>query len=552
MYRPFFGLSSLPFKTTPELQMFYKEGSREQILEALLYTVSRGDGIVKVTGEVGSGKTMLLRLLASRLSTDTEVIYINSPNLSAKDILLYICNELNIDTTALKEKFSLTNELKSKLVDLHARGKHVVMLVDEAQAMTFDALEEVRLLSNLETNDDKLLQMVLFGQPELDVALDNNKVRQIKSRITYSIYVPPLNAQEVHAYLNYRMRQAGYVGLDVFSFKIAKKIQKLTDGLPRNINVLADKILMACFGQGDTVVKSKHLKNLPDLELPRKSFVLYRYLLLLILLILPVAYYFYDQNIFSESVQAVDSDMPSTKDDLSNSTSSNSDSLGITEKSDIENNAVDELHNEIGLELAKEVDKALNQVDLVANHDHSLEENSDETTLGSVPQADKNLVDDGPKNLQKSADDEFQYAIRVNEELLQQPFLYLHNKNKLEPLLTKHLESKRWLVNENSRYVIQLSTRNLTSLESTLSFYRKYEINSDLVHILIDFNPKSRMYRLKVFYYAANSFYQISEKLDSLPDKVKREGPFIVKVSSLEQKLHVTEQELKQVGIINE
>lgn len=270
MYLKFFGLNAFPFKITPQLEMFYRDGSREQILEALMYTISRGDGILKVTGEVGSGKTMLLRLLATKLSDSFELVYINSPNLSAKDILLYACTELGIDTKHHTQKYDLTNLIYSKLLEFHSAGKRVVMLIDEAQAMTFDALEEIRLLSNIETNDEKLLQMVLFGQPELDVALDNEKIRQIKSRISYSIYVPPFNAKEVHAYLNYRMRQAGYKGLDVFTLKVSRRIQKLTGGLPRNINVIADKILMAAYGAGDKKIQNKHFKYLPQLEFGKK------------------------------------------------------------------------------------------------------------------------------------------------------------------------------------------------------------------------------------------------------------------------------------------
>ena len=173
-------------------------------------------------------------------------------------------------------------------MEFHGANRKVVMLVDEAQSMTYDALEELRLLSNIETDQDKLLQMVLFGQPELDVALDAEKIRQLKSRISYSMFVPALQDLDVQAYLNYRMRKAGYSGLDVFNLKVSKKIQNITQGLPRNINVVADKVLMSIFSSGDKFAKYKHLKSLPELESGTKveSVRHYYYLALITLFII--------------------------------------------------------------------------------------------------------------------------------------------------------------------------------------------------------------------------------------------------------------------------
>jgi type II secretory pathway predicted ATPase ExeA len=264
MYRKYFGLNKLPFKTTPDISVFYKHGSRQEILEALVYTVTRGDGIVKVTGEVGCGKTMLLRLLAHSLPSNFSIVYINSPNLSAKDMILYICSELEINVDSSMLKFTLLATLKNELVRLHSLGKHVVMLIDEAQSMTIDVLEEIRLLSNLETDDDKLIQIVLFGQPELDVALQDENIRQLKSRISFSIYIPPLTADEVKTYLNYRVRKCSYQGLDLFDGKVSKQVHRLSCGLPRTINIIADKLLMSAYGCGDSQITKKHIKLLPE------------------------------------------------------------------------------------------------------------------------------------------------------------------------------------------------------------------------------------------------------------------------------------------------
>ena len=533
MYRSFFGLSSLPFKTTPELQMFYKDGSREQILEALLYTVQRGDGIVKVTGEVGSGKTMLLRLLSSRLPEDTEVIYINSPNLSAKDILLYICTEINIDVSGFTEKFSLTKALNEKLVELHASGKRVVMLIDEAQAMTFDALEEIRLLSNIETNDDKLLQMVLFGQPELDVAMENEKIRQIKSRISYSIHVPPLNSDEVYAYLNYRMRQAGYTGLDVFSPQISKKIQRLSKGLPRNINVIADKILMACFGCGDKVAKSMHLKGVIE----KQSFMDKRLLgfvgLSSILIIASLVFYFglvHNEGSSRSATLSLNTPVEHQKPETAVSTEA------IQPNSIPQLDAADDKQNSaINLVSLDDTKSTLDTKDVRSGPDKVA------ATPPSMPK---------PKwAIQKSTKE---VVLKVYPSKLDEPFLSLHKRNKLQKITTEFANAKKWLLNEKHRYVIQLSTRHLGSLDETVKFYQMYKFDLDSLFFLLDFNENAGIYRVKVFYYPSDSFGELGSVIDVLPEKVKRDGPYIVKIDSLKRKLKFTELKLKEVGIFNE
>jgi type II secretory pathway predicted ATPase ExeA len=262
MYRSFFGLKELPFKISPDLSYFYKQASREEMVEALLYSILRGDGIVKVVGEVGIGKTMMLRMLVEKLPKHYQNIYISSPNLSPIDFLKFICSELQISYDSTDTKHDLVKRLQARLIETYAQGKRVVMLVDEAQSMTLDALEEVRLLGNLETETDKLLQMVLFGQPELDTTLHDVRVKPLKDRIAAELTLPPLNANEVLMYLNYRMRVAGRLDQDVFTSQIAKQVWKISGGFPRAINLLADKLLMAAFSDGDIQVKKKHLGTL--------------------------------------------------------------------------------------------------------------------------------------------------------------------------------------------------------------------------------------------------------------------------------------------------
>jgi type II secretory pathway predicted ATPase ExeA len=262
MYRAHFGLIQLPFKNAPDEHFFYGQASRREILNALIYVVRRGDAIVKVTGEVGCGKTTLLRLLADSLMTDFKVVYINSPNLAPKDLLFHIAEELGLSPDLGLPKYALLKVLREQLLQFHAKGKQVVMLVDEAQAMSTDTLEEIRLLSNIETSTDKLLQIVLFGQPELDTALQQHNLRQLKDRISYHIHVPPLSPEEVQSYLNYRMRQASYKELDFFNPYFSRWIHKLSSGLPRSINTIADQLLMAVYGSGDRQLKKKHFGNI--------------------------------------------------------------------------------------------------------------------------------------------------------------------------------------------------------------------------------------------------------------------------------------------------
>lgn len=572
MYRQFFGLKTLPFKITPELEMFYRQGSRQQILEALLYTIARGDGIIKVTGEVGSGKTMLLRLLASKLPSDTEIIYINSPNLSAKDILLYICNELKIDTRPFNEKFSLTNALQSRLLDLHAQGKRVVMLIDEAQAMTFDALEEIRLFSNLETSHDKLIQIVLFGQPELDVAMENEKVRQIKSRISYSIYVPPLEANEVYEYLNYRMRQAGYTGLDVFDKKVSKKITKLSSGLPRKINVIADKALMSAFGLGEQHVKPKHLTNIDESDKKSRLSPIVLIYVFIFTLFLGLLGYFYSEYTKNQTLLASLNEVANLQND---SFSSNSNSLvseniaqtGIQESklnadsSSVAETEVAAQNQTLSYEVTN-VDDVKSEASVKESSQVNLQKskpivsNQVETLIPETkeaPELEKNhIVTPDEVSLKKVSiqSSGLQYAYNPTE--LKEPFKSLHLNNKLKKLLRLHQSGVDWLRSLSSRYVLQLSTRNISRLEETLEFYEKHKINSDSVKILIDFNPNVEFFRIKVFSLPSDSYLDLSNQLENLPEKIRRDGPYIVKIETLKNKQALTEQKLKEVGITND
>ena len=259
MYLEHYGLDRPPFKITPDTSLFYKGNKRGAALEALKYAIVSGEGIIKVVGEVGSGKTMLCRMLEVKLPENVEIGYIANPSLSPDNILHVIAFELKLNITNESSKLEVMQELQNYLLKKHTENKQIVIFVEEAQSMPIETLEEIRLLSNLETNENKLLQMVLFGQPELDDKLRQPSIRQLKERITHSFYLDPFPGKDIYEYLNYRMRSVGYKGPDIFSQKISNSIEKKSEGLTRRINILADKALLAAYAEGDHGISKKHI-----------------------------------------------------------------------------------------------------------------------------------------------------------------------------------------------------------------------------------------------------------------------------------------------------
>lgn len=261
MYQEHFGLNRPPFKITPDTSLFFEGNQRGAALDALLYAIHSGEGIIKVVGEVGSGKTMLCRMLEVRLSDDVDVIYIANPSLSPDNILHVIAHELHLDINNEMSKVDVMQRIQAHLLKKHASNRQVVLFVEEAQSMPIETLEEIRLLSNLETDQNKLLQMVLFGQPELDEKLSQPHIRQLKERITHSFNLSPFPPDDTLRYLNFRLRSVGYKGPDVFNKKTAGVVKKYSDGLTRRINILADKSMLAAFSEGSHTVTSSHVKT---------------------------------------------------------------------------------------------------------------------------------------------------------------------------------------------------------------------------------------------------------------------------------------------------
>jgi MSHA biogenesis protein MshM len=259
MYLEHFGLSEAPFRITPHTDFFFAGANRGATLEALLYAITHDEGIVKVSGEVGSGKTMLCRVLMERLPENVETIHLANPSLSRDEIMFTLADELQINL-ATNRVSAVMRALQEHLIDLYAQGRQVVVLIDEAHAMPAETLEEIRLLSNLESNRHKLLQIVLFGQPELNEVLGRTEMRQLKERITHNFTLEPLVRADVAQYINFRMRAAGYKGPDVFSPAALKRIAAASLGLTRRINILCDKSLLAAFAGNTHQITVSHVK----------------------------------------------------------------------------------------------------------------------------------------------------------------------------------------------------------------------------------------------------------------------------------------------------
>jgi MSHA biogenesis protein MshM len=260
MYLEHFGLKEAPFRITPHTDFFFQGANRGATLEALLYAITSDEGIVKVSGEVGSGKTMLCRVLMERLPGGVETIYLANPSLSRDEILFAIGDELKVDLEKDRPT-RVIRTLQERLVHLFSEKRRVVVLIDEAHAMPDESLEEIRLLSNLESNRHKLLQIVLFGQPELDEHLDTAGMRQLKERITHSFRLEPLVRSDIESYVDFRMRAAGYRGPKVFTREAIRLITRASEGLTRRINILADKALLAAFAAGTHAVTVREVKR---------------------------------------------------------------------------------------------------------------------------------------------------------------------------------------------------------------------------------------------------------------------------------------------------
>ncbi|MCP5208674.1 MAG: AAA family ATPase [Hahellaceae bacterium] len=261
MYESFFGLKEQPFSLTPNTHFYLNSQTHHQALELLLVALKNREGFIKIVGEVGTGKTLLCRMLLNSLQKPFYTAYIPNPGLSPDDLYLAVCEELEVEVEPGKGGHHLLKRLSHRLIELALEGRQVVLIIDEAQAMSEPTIEALRLLTNLETESAKLLQVVLFGQPELDDMLSKASLRQLLQRITFQQNLSPLDRNAVGQYVYHRLAQAGYNGPSLFDRRAIALLHRATGGVPRLVNILSHKALMSAYGQGNRVIKRSHVKK---------------------------------------------------------------------------------------------------------------------------------------------------------------------------------------------------------------------------------------------------------------------------------------------------
>lgn len=263
MYLGHFSLREAPFSITPDSAFFYPHEGAQAALNTLLVALRSGEGFLKIVGEVGCGKTVLCRQLLKTLQGEAVTAYIPNPDMGPDDLLMALALELNIKPLPPVSRHSVLNALRDCLLQHALEGRNVVVCIDEAQAIPLRSVESLRLLSNLETEKRKLLQLVLLGQPELDAKLARPEIRQLMQRITFAEYLGPMPADRVPVYLAHRLTTAAvdaHTDVQVFEPDAAKAIARISGGVPRLINVLAHKCLMLAYGEDVHRVSSAHVR----------------------------------------------------------------------------------------------------------------------------------------------------------------------------------------------------------------------------------------------------------------------------------------------------
>ena len=567
MYEDYFGLQRPPFKITPDTSLFYEGGKRGDILAALVYAIHRGEGIIKVVGEVGSGKTMLCRMLQLKLPDTVEIVYIANPSVSPEDILFVIAHELELSVTRDDSKHEVMHLLQDYLLQRHMENKQVVLFIEEAQGMPLDTLEEIRLLSNLETDQNKLLQIVLFGQPELDQNLEQQSIRQLRERITHSFDLEPLTQDEIHNYLNFRMREVGYTGPELINTTVAKKVEQHSDGLLRRINIIADKILLSAFAEGTHNLSAKHVTaavndSTFNPKTPHRSRVLW-WLGIFIVIALAVAVYQTRSQWISISVSdlwtsiqasdlvpkpenAAENDNPVT--DIAPQALETDATLNTEESAEAE---INEAPVMTATEPALSPEAA--QPESVSQAIQTPEPLLQEAAVSEQP-AEKEITKVDVAVLQTTAQEPVaaEPAPVVEDEVLQSALdqaassdaLVIDNSSDLgltadynQWLNAKLRESRDWLRNANRDSVsIQVLMRSKSAARE-LVYYLRNEWPLDLSQTyLYEVNTDTRsIYR--VFYSEFNSLSLGRNQLELLPDSVKKNSPYLHSVYRMQKAL---------------
>jgi MSHA biogenesis protein MshM len=278
MYLRHFALKEFPFTITPDTSFFFSSAGSQEALNTLLVAARMGEGFIKITGEVGTGKTLLCRKLMASLGRDFCVAYIPNPYLDPISLFMELASELGLelDPSANLSQHQVLKGLTTKLLDLTRDGKRVVICLDEAQAMPIETLEALRLLTNLETEKRKLLQVIIFGQPELEAKLNHPSIRQLKQRITFDYRLVPLTCSELDYYLHHRLVVAGFQGGRLFDSMATWLLERKTRRIPRLVNIVAHKSLLSAYGKGkrrvgffDVLAASNDTASLENQQPPR-------------------------------------------------------------------------------------------------------------------------------------------------------------------------------------------------------------------------------------------------------------------------------------------
>ena len=250
MFQDYFGIDRNPFSNTPDPSFLFMSLRHQEALAHLMYGVQGSSGFVLLTGEVGTGKTTICRCLVERLPDDVEFALCLNPRLSEVELLANICDEMKIAVKGARHSLKdLTDAINTHLLDIHAKGRRAVLLIDEAQNLRFQVLEQVRLLTNLETESAKLLQIILVGQPELNDLLKRDDMRQLSQRITARYHLEPMSRREARDYIYHRLKVGGLV-TDVFDFDAIEDICRRSGGIPRIINSICERSLLGAYALG--------------------------------------------------------------------------------------------------------------------------------------------------------------------------------------------------------------------------------------------------------------------------------------------------------------
>jgi MSHA biogenesis protein MshM len=263
-YLSYFGLREAPFSITPDTSFFYACRSSQAALNTLLVALSNGEGFLKITGEVGTGKTLLCRKFISIVEAEWLTAYVPNPHMEPRALLLAVAEELGVPVDSGVDQHHLMRGITKALLDNARNGRRTVLCMDEAQAMPLETLETVRLLTNLETEKRKLLQVILFGQPELDRKLDSQSIRQLRQRITFQHHLKAMDRHEVGAYVAHRLAIAGYTGPQLFTGRSTNFLHKASGGMPRLVNILAHKAMLSVFGEGRSRVERRDVRIAAD------------------------------------------------------------------------------------------------------------------------------------------------------------------------------------------------------------------------------------------------------------------------------------------------